>query len=691
MFKFFTAALVVFLLTTSAQAQHDIQWEKSLGGTNNDVAYSISPSADGGYFAAGYSFSTDSDVTGNHGNSDCWVVKLTAAGTIQWQKSLGGPGNDIGHSIAATADGGCIVAGQNGGNGGDVTGNHGGVDYWVVKLDTTGTIQWQKSYGGTANDLAECIAPTVDGGYIVAGISLSNNGDVTGHHGPVDDDYWIVKLDASGTMQWQKSLGGTSNDDAYSIAQTADRGYIVTGSSGSINGDVTGHHGFNNYDYWVVKLDTIGAIQWQKSLGGSYADEAYSIAPTADGGYIVAGYSASTDGDVTGHYSVDDYWVVKLGATGSIQWQKSLGGTNFDEANSVVQTADRGYIVAGNTASTDGDLTGHYGNTGPWIVKLDTTGTIQWQKSLGDTANDQALSIAPTLDGGYVVAGYSSSITGGASGYQGSLDYWVVKLGCIATTSTDTQTACGSYTWRDGHTYTASTHTATDTIAGGSVSGSDSIITLWLTIIDPGRSTDTQTACGSYTWRDGHTYTASTHTATDTIAGGSVSGCDSIITLSLTIDSMMAPVITDSSGVLSTGSYSSYTWYLDGTVMVGDTSRLLAATQNGSYTVAVTSADGCSATSAAYIVAGVGIAITPGRSDLLLYPNPASYQFTVVVPGQSGQATIQIEDILGQTIRKMETVGESGKVDVHDLATGVYIVHISTATYHRNIRLEVVR
>ena len=402
-----------------------IQWQKTLGGTGYDYAWSIQPTTDGGYIVAGYTTSTDGDVTGNHGGNDYWVVKLNPSGTIQWQKTLGGTGDDGAYSIQPTPDGGYIVAGATTSTDGDVTGNHGGNDYWVVKLNPSGTIEWQKTLGGTGYDEARSIQPTTDGGYIVAGRTYSIDGDVTGNHG--GGDYWVVKLNPSGTIQWQKTLGGTGNDYAWSIQPTTDGGYIVAGSTYSNDGDVTGYQG--SFDYWVVKLNPSGTIEWQKTLGGTGSDVAHSIQPTTDGGYIVAGRTYSTNGDVTGNHGSYDYWVVKLNPSGTIQWQKTIGGTGEDNAYSIQPTTDGGYIVAGYTWSTDGDVTGNHGGSDSWVVKLNPSGAIQWQKTIGGTGGDLAYSIQPTTDGGYIVAGITASNDGDVTGNQGGGDYWVVKLG----------------------------------------------------------------------------------------------------------------------------------------------------------------------------------------------------------------------------------------------------------------------
>ncbi len=427
--SFYGFVLVIFQIAgfssfSFAQTAPAIEWQKSLGGTVNEEAYSIRQTTDGGYVVTGRSNSNNGDVTGNHGVEDYWVVKLDIAGAIQWQKCLGGTNNEVAVSIQQTADGGYVVAGHSQSNNGDVTGNHGNSDYWVVKLDATVAIQWQKCLGGTNSDYAYSIRQTADGGYVLAGRSNSNDGDVTGNHG--DLDYWVVKLYAGGVIQWQKCLGGTGDDAAYSIQQTADGGYVVTGLSNSNDGDVTGNHG--TYDYWVVKLDTGGAIQWQKCLGGTNNDYAYSIQQTTDGGYAVAGRSESNDGDVTGNHGNDDYWVVKLDAVGAIQWQKCLGGVVYDEANSIQQTADGGYVVAGYSYSNNGDVMGNHGSYDYWVVKLDAAGAIQWQKCLGGTNSDFAFSIQQTADEGYVAVGYSYSNNGDVTGNHGASDYWVVKF-----------------------------------------------------------------------------------------------------------------------------------------------------------------------------------------------------------------------------------------------------------------------
>lgn len=432
----------IYSLHISGQIPN-IEWKKCYGGTDEDKAYSIQQTTDGGYILAGYSYSNDGDASNHHGNSlpDCWVVKLDNTGNIKWQKSLGGTSSDEANSIQQTTDGGYIFAGITFSNDGDVSGNHGYLDCWVVKLDSIGDIQWQKTLGGSNKDWAKSIEQTSDGGYIVVGYSLSNDGDVIGGSGNGYIDYWVVKLDVNGGITWQKTLGGTRTDYGFFGQQTNDGGYIIAGSSGSNDGDITALHGgeacgTDNLcpDYWIVKLDHNGNIQWEKSFGGTFVDMAFSIQQTKEDGYIIAGHSASNDGDVTGHHADFDVWVVKLNNSGSIEWQKSLGGSKGDYAYSIQQTSS-GYIIGGSSESNDGDVNGVHsgiceiGFCGDyWLVKIDTVGNIQWQKSLGGANNEEIYSFKQTNDGGYIVAGFTMSEDGDVSGNHGQADFWVVKL-----------------------------------------------------------------------------------------------------------------------------------------------------------------------------------------------------------------------------------------------------------------------
>jgi gliding motility-associated-like protein len=359
------------------------------------------------------------------------AIAQISAPSLQWEKALGGSDGDIAFCVKQTSDRSYIVAGQTGSNNGNVSGNHGGYsDAWIVKLDSLGKIMWQRCFGGTDSDNASSILQTSDGGYIFAGSTESHNGDVTGFLG--GEDVWIVKLNNLGIIQWQKCLGGDKVEGLMEsdgiIACTSDGGYIITGFSYGNGGQVTGNHG--DIDIWVVKVDSLGTLQWENSYGGSIDEYSSAIIQTTDGGYIVTGQTYSHDGNVSGNHGGSDIWIIKLNSTGTLVWQKCYGGSNDDIGRAIQQTTDFGYIVTGGTWSTDGDVSGIHGNSDTWVVKIDSIGGIQWQKCYGGSLDDYAQSIKITSDGDYIVGAvtHSPPLNGDVECNHGNYDYWILKL-----------------------------------------------------------------------------------------------------------------------------------------------------------------------------------------------------------------------------------------------------------------------
>jgi hypothetical protein len=388
-----------------------IEWEKSYGGSNSEKAYSIQQTSDGGYIVGGNTNSRNGAVSGNHGQYAGWVIKLDTKGKSVWRKTFNNSGRDYIDFVAETADGGYIAAGfsalpislKSSSNS----------QCLLIKLSKDGDLIWQKTYGKSGLNRITCIQQTSDGNYIFSGMFTVSN-----EQGSVL--YQVVKLDPNGDIVWQKSTGGCSDEGASSIRQTADGGYIVAaGSRFNSHGD---------YDYWVVKLNLNGEIEWQKSLGGSKKEWAESIQLTRDGGYIVAGASISNDGDVSSNHGGKDYWIVKLNHAGELIWQRSFGGSRDDEARSIQQTADGGYIVAGSSKSNDGDVSSNHGSSDAWIIKLNSEGELIWQRSLGGSQGDGAYSVQQTTDEGYIIAGVTTTFDVDVSFHFGKSDYWIVKL-----------------------------------------------------------------------------------------------------------------------------------------------------------------------------------------------------------------------------------------------------------------------
>jgi hypothetical protein len=334
----------------------------------------------------------------------------------QWDKTFGGNDEDELIDVQRTSDGGYVLGGysRSGVSGDKTQANQGSYDYWVLKLDATGTKQWDKTFGGSQEDKLFSLQQTSDGGYILGGWSDSpSSGDKT-QASQGSYDYWVLKLDANGTKQWDKTFGGSSLDILFSIQQTSDGGYALGGYSRSgLSGDKTQASQGGPHDYWLVKLDAAGTKQWDKTFGGSQDDILGRMQQTSDGGYILGGWSNSpSSGDKTqasrGGY---DYWVLKLDASGTKQWDRTFGGSAYEESYALQQTSDGGYLLGGSsTSGISGDKTqASQGMEDYWLVKLDANGTKQWDRTLGGNYTDMPSTVQQTSDGGYMVGGLSRS------------------------------------------------------------------------------------------------------------------------------------------------------------------------------------------------------------------------------------------------------------------------------------------
>jgi hypothetical protein len=303
---------------------------------------------------------------------------------MEWSKTYGGAEADYAYSLVQTDDGGYAIAGSTESYGA------GARDFWLVKTDSAGNVLWNRKYGGTNYDEARSLVQTSDGGYALAGYTDS--------YGAGSSDFWLVKTDASGNTQWNKTYGGTGNDGASSVVQTGDGGYALAGYTYSLGA---------GYDFWLVKTDASGNTQWSKTYGGTNYDEASSLVQASDGGYAIAGKTFSY-GD-----GVADFWLVKTDSSGNVQWNKTYGGTGSGWASSVVQASDGGYALAGWAVY---DF---------WLVKTDSAGNMQWNRTYGGAEGDYAYSLVQTSDGGYALAGYTDSYGAGSS------DFWLVKTDLV--------------------------------------------------------------------------------------------------------------------------------------------------------------------------------------------------------------------------------------------------------------------
>ena len=428
------------------------QWDKRFGGTNGELLFSFQQTADGGFILGGYSYSDSSGdkSQNNRGLSDYWIVKTDLLGNKQWDKDFGGDSIDYLYSIQQTTDGGFILGGmsRSGSNGDKTQPSWGNYDYWIVKVDSLGNKQWDKDFGGTDVEYLYSLKQTSDGGYILGGVSFSGiSGDKTQPTWGVFD-YWIVKTDSLGNKQWDRDFGGTNYDYLASLYQTSDGGYILGGfSSSGISGDKT-QSSWGSDDYWIIKIDSLGNKQWDKDFGGTSNDKLLSLQQTTDYGYILGGISRSpVSGDKTQpSFGDGDYWIVKVDSLGNKQWDKDFGGTDDeDEFGYVSQTNDSGYLISGASYSNIGGnkTENNLGVEQIWILKTDSSGTIQWEKTIFTTGHDEQGMAVQTKDGCYAMVNYTDAGIGGYKTEPGwdtippiSLaDYWIVKF-CDTTSTT---------------------------------------------------------------------------------------------------------------------------------------------------------------------------------------------------------------------------------------------------------------
>ncbi len=404
----FATLATIFVLQAQDPA---IIWQNTIGGSEGDFSTSFEPTADGGYIVGGYSTSNVSgDKTENsNGGTDIWIVKLDSGGAIVWQNTIGGSGEDFLISIQQTTDGGYILGASSDSNiSGDKTENsRGGLDYWILKLDSNGDIMWQKTYGGAQPEFDTYVVETADGGYFVAGYSDSDiSGDKTD---PTNGqrDYWALKLDSTGSIVWQNSIGGSLIDRTQAAFQTADGGYMIGGFSTSPASGDKSENSLGENDYWFVKLDASGTIEWENTIGGGGSDVFRDMIQTADGGYVVGGYSKSNiSGDKTENSQGDfDFWILKLDSNGSIVWQNTIGGSGIDYPRDVKQLMDGTYMIGGwSNSNISGDKTENSnGGYDYWLVKLNASGTIVSQNTIGGSGDESGSYIIENPDGTFAM------------------------------------------------------------------------------------------------------------------------------------------------------------------------------------------------------------------------------------------------------------------------------------------------
>jgi len=385
---------------TTSPTQGSPVWSRTFGGVEYEWAFSVVPTIDGGFALAGYTMSSGA------GNTDVWLVKTDSSGDQEWNRTYGNAGFDWASCLIQTCDGGYALAGST------YISDDLGYDFWLVKTDASGNQEWNKTFGEAFHDYAASVVQTVDGGYAVAGIKdcLNNGGySITAYRDIIvlgNADAWLIKTDSSGNALWNKTYGSLYDDGAFSVVQTSDGGYALAGNTYSFSAG-------NNTDFWLAKTDSCGEELWSKSFGGVKDDFGYFVIQTCDGGYALSGITNSSGA------GFEDVWLIKTDDDGNRLWDRTYGGALNDEAYFVMQTEDGGYALAGAAYSV-ADV------WDAWLIKTNTYGEVLWSQTYGGAGDDQAISAILTGDGEFVLAG--STNTFGAGGW----DAWLFKVSITA-------------------------------------------------------------------------------------------------------------------------------------------------------------------------------------------------------------------------------------------------------------------
>ena len=364
---------------TYAKAAPEEEWNRTFGGANYDVGYSVQQTSDGGYILTGWTMSYGA------GSKVVWLIKTDSEGNEEWNRTFGGSNDDYGSSVQQTSDGGYIIACD--------TKSYGDGHYddvWVIKLDSTGNKEWDKTLGSPyIMDCSRAIRQTSDGGYIITGS--------TGSHGVgYYSDVWLIKLNSKGNKKWDKTYGGSNPDGGESVQQTSDGGYIIAGYTWS--------YGAGSWDVWLIKTDENGNEEWNKTFGGPFHDVGHSVKQALDGGYIIVGEKGALG-----------VWLLKTDSKGNLEWDKIFGmGFRFAGGHSVQLTSEGGYIIVGWACSVD--------ETNLWLIKTDSEGNKEWSRTFGGSNDDIGYSVQQTSDGEYILTGCTWSYGAGES------DVWLIKV-----------------------------------------------------------------------------------------------------------------------------------------------------------------------------------------------------------------------------------------------------------------------
>lgn len=367
-----------------ALAKSSTKWIRTFDGTSDDEFFSVIECNDFGYFLAG--------TTNSSGFSqyDGWLIKTDSSGVMEWNRTYGGLLNDGFYSLVNTSDGGYTLAGYTNSSG------FGKEDVWLVKVDSQGNMDWNRTFGGPESDFGRSLVYCSDGGYLLA--------CETNSFSSKDNDIWVIKTDTTGNMLWNQTYGKTGYQYVSAIIETNDGGYVLACSTSSFGSGYT--------DAWLIKINSIGNMEWNQTYGGLKNEFANSLVTTDDGGYCFAGSTSSFG------VSRTDVWLVKVNSVGNLKWQQTYGGLLLEYCDSLVVTNDGGYLLG---YIEQPPFFGDFGEGKFCLAKVNTVGKMEWNQTMGISAPHSKISLLSTSDENFIMAG--STIDN-----AGTKDFWFTKF-----------------------------------------------------------------------------------------------------------------------------------------------------------------------------------------------------------------------------------------------------------------------
>lgn len=621
----------------------------------------------------------------NHDTSyitfDFWIVKTNTNGNLIWEKSFGGNYSEELIDIKETDDHGFILAGTTmSDSSGDVSQVSRGLkDYWILKTDSLGNIEWEKRFGGNQTELLYCVIQTLDGGYVLGGTSLSNaSGDKTNDNHNIavlNFDYWIVKTDSSGNKIWDKTIGGDNYDIMQAICELPSGDLLLGGYSKSdISGDKT-DISRGEADFWLLRTNSNGIIMWDKTYGGDNIDWLFSMTLSHDGGIVMAGTSGSTDssGERTAPKRGGwDYWIVKADTSGNKLWDQAYGGIADEEVGNIIQTKDHGFLISGTSYSPiSGEKTeDNFGIEQGWMVKSDSAGAIQWDRTVFTYGHDESGYSIQTFEGCYVTGVYTEADTGGYKTHPNFLasDYWILKF-CYETPGVSfisSDTVFCAKKCIDFYDLSTNNPTSWYWSFPGAV---------------PSFSTDqnpTNICYNAYGQFDVK------------LIASNAFGSDSLTVSNLIVEYLLSPpTVTVNGDTLFCSPAYSYQWYFDTIPIPGATNSSLVMDQPGSYSVIISDSLGCLQTSDLFTTA-----ISENIQDIAfrVFPNPSKGKFTLTVMSKKKEdLTLRIFNIHGELVENLWVPNASGlvhvKLDLGLFPAGVYLLKLNSKSYSQTMKV----